>query len=285
MDTQKEVPPTRIAVSKQELPPWVLVVAILCLEFAFLLLTFAFLDPWRLWWWVGTAAATALAWHLYKKFSHGPREWDRITYLELRDGKIALVPGRKDRGLGYTTVEASFPTGSVLEYHVETADAYFAGDHGHVSNLSVWVVPPTGKKEKLRDFAYSVSPKIMAANLRNHGIPFRAVAIYDGENGEHCESEITARFAQGHADSKKRAPTAILLGSCNLWLGVLAGCFAHSGAEIIGIGVVGYILVSIVALRSASSRKSAILATMARAPMFAAGYAFVVIAVWYLIPR
>jgi hypothetical protein len=185
-----EALPIRIALGRQELPLAVLLAMMLLAELAFVFLVCVTARPRELLWWILLSAVIALTWLLWK-YCHGGRDWNRTPHLELHGGRIAFVPSRRLRQLGYATKEAPFPEGCWVEYCLETGDYHFAGDHGQSLKASLWVAGPAGGRQELWNSAPRANAKILADNLVNAGIPFRAVTIYDGERGEHTEKDVT----------------------------------------------------------------------------------------------
>ena len=204
--TEVRALPTRIPVGRQVLPLKVIFGLIFLAELAFAFLVFAALRPHQVLWWILLSVVAILVWSLWK-YTHRDQDWDRTPHLELHDGRIAFVPSRRMRQMGYATTESSFPKGSGVEYRIETGDHYFAGDHGQRLRSSLWIVGPTGAKQELLNFAVEVIGKHIAANLANSGIPFRAVKIYDGERGEHTETDVTALYTQ---DSRATASPSFI---------------------------------------------------------------------------
>lgn len=150
--------PRRIAVSNAMSPAPEFFLIFVFGELGLLAIVFLFvawLRGFSLWWFAACVliVLTPLGWLLYRRHIRNQHDWDRVTFLELRDERIALVPSRKMRGLGYTTVEAPFPLGARLEYRWETGDRYFTGDHGMTLRWSLWAVDPTGSSWQLREFA------------------------------------------------------------------------------------------------------------------------------------
>jgi hypothetical protein len=276
--------PTRVAVGTQTLPFTVVLLLLVVAELTFAFIVFAVVRPEPIWWLLsgGTIAAGCI---FFGKFAYGRRDWDRTTHLELGDGKVTFVPSRNMRVMGHAAVEASFPIGGILEYHVETGDRYFTGDHGQFLRASLWIAGPGGTKHRLLNDVVAVNPKTMATNLRNEGIPFRVIKIYDSETGEHVESDVTASYAQARDNVAERTAFGILMGTSNLWLGVMAALFFHKIWPVVAIGIVGYFLISIATLRSKTFKRTALVHVATVLPIYAAGYAFAVIAVWYLFRR
>ena len=261
---------------------WVVLSLIFCAELAFIFAVPAIKLPGHPEWWIAVGLPIAIGWYLYRQYAHGPRDWDRVNHFELRDGKIAFIPSRRMRQMGYESAGASFPMDAGVEFHIETGDRYLTGDHGQCLNRSIWVVQPTGTKQKLLDFAVEVNPRMMADNLSRCGIPLRVIKIYDGQDGQHVETDVTGTYMQPAKKARARRPLSILLGTSSLWLGLLAGFSFHRLEYVIAIGLAGFAVMSILALRSAGSKRAALIQLLTTIPSYAAGYAFAVIAAWYL---
>lgn len=187
--------------------------------------------------------------------------------------------------MGYAPSEAPFPAGSSLEYQIETGDRYFTGDHGQFLKASLWLAEPNGMKRKLLNYMVGLKLKTMATNLSAAGISFRVVKIYDGQIGEHVESDVTARYTQASDDAQYRTALGILIGTSNLWLGVMSALFFHEVEPVIVIGVIGYSLVSIATFCSKRSRRAALVQVATTIPLYAAGYALAVLAAWHIFRR
>jgi hypothetical protein len=135
----------------------------------------------------------------------------------------------------------------------------------------------------MREFADEFRTRVAAVNLRNAGIPFRIIKVYDGQEGEHTETDITAQRLQ--ASRRSRPPIRILLGTSNWWLGILASVLTHNIVYVAVTGVVGFSAMVIVALRSRTSKGSSLVHVATLIPSYAGGYAFAVVAVWYIFKR
>lgn len=237
-------------------------------------------------WWFLSGVAIAVVCVVVGVFAYGPRNWDRTPHLELRDGTIAFVPSRRMRVMGYVTAETLFPTSSILEYRIETGDRYFTGDRDQLLRTSLWIAESNGTKQRLlSDVGGWVNPKTMATNLPEAGIPFRVVKVYDSETGEHLESNVTARYTQPRDNASKRMAYRILIGTSNLWLGVTCALVFHEVGSVVAIGVVSYFLISIATMYSKTSKRTTLVQVATMIPVYAAGYAFAVIAVWYFFRR
>ena len=143
---------------------------------------------------------------------------------------------------------------------------YFDGDHSQPLGRTLWVIEPDGGRSLLASgFVLYMSLTVAARNLNKRGIPFRAVSFYEGKDAQVVEKEISiprsgARF------------TRLFLGFSNCWLGILAGAFIHSLTQIIAIGAIAFVILAIIALRSAASKRVASLAIASTLFTYAAGY-------------
>ncbi len=284
--------PRRMAVSNAMSPAPEFFLIFVFGELAFLAIVFLFvawLRGFSLWWFAASVliVLTPLGWLLYRRHIRNQHDWDRVTFLEFRDERIALVPSRKMRGLGYTTAEAPFPLGARLECHIETGDRYFSGDHGQFLQRSLWVVEPTGAKWRVRDFSVELNYRIVAANLQNAGIPFRIVKVYDGEKGEHMETDVTVERIQASTKAGKKGLVIGLIGTSGLWLGALAGALVHNGRYVIAIGVLGYAAIAIatIAIPTKIARRTALIQLVTLIPSYAGGYAVMAILVRHMFHR
>lgn len=277
--------PTRVAVGSQALPFSIVLLLLILAHAAFAFIVFAVMRSHEPLWWLLSGIAIAVSCILLGEFAYGRRNWDRTPHFELRNGRVAFVPSRQMRQMGYVPTEAPFPMGGSLEYHIETGDQYFMGDHGQILKASLWITEPNGTKRQLLNDATGVRPKTLATNLSAAGISFRVVKIYDGQTGEHVESDVTARYTQASDDTQERTALGILIGTSNLWLGVISALCFHEAAPVIAIGVIGYSLISIAILCSKTSKRVALVKIATTIPLYAAGYLFAVIAVWYIFRR
>ena len=182
--------PTRVAVSSQALPFAVVLLLLVCAELTLASIFFAVVRRQEPFWWLLSGSAIGVGCFLWGAFAYGGRNWDRTTHLEIRDGRVAFVPSRRLRLKGYVTTDAPFPAGGILEYHIETGDHYFTGDHGQFLRASLWVAEANGTKQRLMTDVVGVNLKTTATNLAGAGIPFRVVKVYDSESGEHVESNV-----------------------------------------------------------------------------------------------
>ena len=235
-------------------------------------------------WWFGTGLATLSIWMVIWRELHRERDWDDITYIELGDGAVTYMPSRKmRRQQGLPTAKAAFPFGSGLECHIATGDRYFTGDHGQRLLTSLWITWPDGTRHSLLSDVIDLNLRTTASNLRRSGIPFTVIKVYDGQEGEHTETDITAQYVQ--ASSRSRTPISILLGTSSLWLGAVAAALTHNVLSVVAIGVLGFATVVTVTLRSKTSKSSALVHVASALPSYAAGYALAVVAIWYIFKR
>ena len=208
-----------------------------------------------------------------------------VAFLEWRDGNIIFVPDRRMRSLGYTVSEVPFPTGAQLEYHVETGDRYFTGDHGQVLRRSLWVIEPTGAQQQILDSANYLNLRTTATNLQRANIPFRVIRVYDGQEGEHSEAEMTADYIQSSAKSWKSGLVAILIGTSSLWLGAVAGALVRNNSIVIAIGIVGYAVLAIPTMLLNTSKRTALIQIVSSISTYAAGYTSVFFVTRYTLHR
>jgi len=183
---------------------------------------------------------------------------------------------------GDAAVEAPFPLGSQLECHIDTADLYAAGDHGMVLQRSLWVARPDGKKQQLTGRATELNLTRMTSNLSKSGVPFRVVKTYDGMEGKHTETDVTADYTSASGKTWKQGLVGLLIGTSGLWLGLVAGILVHKVAPAIAIGLAGWVFFGVVRLHTSMSKRSALIQPATILPSYAGGYAFAVIAVWYI---
>jgi hypothetical protein len=257
--------------------------ALLYISFIVALLSFVFVlkQPQELGGWLVTGVAIVSAWALIYRNLHHQRDWDGITYIQLQDETIAYIPSRMMRRQGCAVASAPFPAGSGLECHIATGDRYFTGDRGQMLLKSLWVVQPDGTRHNLLSDVIDLNLRTMLTNLHNRGTSFRVIKLYDGQAGEHSETDITDQYIR---PSRQRR-TPILLGTSGLWLGVLASVLSHSAVYVSGIGVLGFTTMAVFSLHSETSRRSALVHVVTLIPSYAAGYAFAVVAVWYIFKR
>lgn len=277
--------PTRVAVGSQSLPFSMLLLLIILAYTAFAFLIFAALRPEETFWWLLSGITVAVVCVCWGAFAYERRNWDRTPHLELGNGLIAFVPSRRMRQMGNKRAESPYPTGCTLEYHIETGDMYFTGDHSQSLNASLWIAEPNGMKRQLLNHVPGVRPETMATNLSAAEISFRVVKIYDGQTGEHVESDVTAHYAQASHNAPKRTALGIFIGTSNLWLGVISAVLFHRVEPVVAIGVIGYSVIAIATLRSKTSKRAALVQAATTIPLYAAGYALAVVAVWYLFRR
>jgi hypothetical protein len=195
------------------------------------------------------------------------------------------MPNRKMRSMGHETKEARFPTDGILEFHIETGDRYFAGDRDQFLRASLWITDSNGTEQRLLTDVVGVNLKTMASNLLALGTAFRVVKVYDGQSGEHVESNVTARYTQTHDNVSKQTAFGILLGTMNLWLGVISAVIFREVGPVVAIGVVSCFLISSATVYLKRSKRTALVEVATMIPLYAAGYTFAVIAVWYVFRR
>jgi len=164
---------------------------------------------------------------------------------------------------------------------IETGDLYFAGDRAQFLRASLWIADSNGAKQKLLTDVVGVNLKTTATNLLAAGIPFRVLKTYDGEGGEHIESNVTDRYTQPHDNVSKRTALGILIGTMNLWLGLISALIFREVGPVVAIGVVSCFLISFATVYLKRSKRTAVVEVATMIPLYAAGYAFAVIAVWY----
>lgn len=278
----RDGPSTRIGIADQDLSLAALILLLACAEFTFGFIVLAFVRRHDPIWWLLTGIGIAIGCALVGEFAYGPRNWDRTTHLELRDERVSFVPSRKLRSMGHETTEARFPTGAILEYHIETGDRYFVGDRDQVLRASLWIAEPNGTKQQLLTDLVGVNPKTMASNLLAVGIPFSVVKTYDSQSGEHVESTVTPRYTQPRDDASKRTAFGILIGTTNVWLGVMSAFIFHEVGPVVAIGVLSCFLIVFASVYSKPSKPTALVQLATMIPLYVAGYAFAVITVWYL---
>ena len=204
----------------------------------------------------------------------------------MHEGRIAFLPSQRMHQIaGDVRVEAPFPVGSRLECHIDTADLYVTGDNGMVLQRSLWAARPDGTKQQLVGRTTELNLMRMTSNLSDAGIPFRVVKIYDGMEREHTETDVTGDYSSTSGKTWKHGLVAFLEGTSSLWLGLVAGILVHKVAPAIAIGVAGCVFLGVVRLRTSMSKRSALIQVATVLPSYAAGYAFAVIAVWYIFKR
>ena len=240
--------------------------------------------PRELVWWFATSLAILSAWTLIRRQLRRDRDWDDITYIELGDGAVTYVPNRKmRREQGLATAKASFPLGSSLECQIATGDRYFTGDHGERLLTSLWIVQPDGTRHCLLSDVIDVNLQTTVTNLRRAGLPFPVIKVYDGQEGEHTETDVTGRYLQ--TSRRSRTPISILLGTSSLWMGAVAAGLTRNVVYVAAIGVLSFVTTAVVGLRSTASKRSALLNVATLIPSYAGGYALAVVAVWYIFKR
>lgn len=287
MDAADRSTPTRIAISRQMIPLWVVVMLTVLLELALFFIIGAVVRPRESLRWIAiTIVVIAITYLTYRKYAHSRRDWDRTVYVELRDGKIVLVPDRRMRWNGYAAAEAHFPIGASLEYRIETGDRYFTGDHGQVLRYSLWVIEPTGIRQQLLNSAAYLNLRTAAANLETARVPFRIIKVYDGQEGEHTEADVTAEGIQASTKAWSVGLVAVVTATSSLWLGAIVGAMVHNWGYVIAIGLVGYAAIAVATiLLSKNSPRAALIQVATLIPTYAAGYAVVTLVVRHLFNR
>jgi hypothetical protein len=271
---------SRIVIGKEPFRMLTMMVLILCIPLALIFAMVPFKRPDEPGWWLLSSVIAALAVYVCWRDIRGKDDWDRCSYLEIQGGSIEFVPSKAKQSLGASSTKAPFPEGATLEYQRETGDRYFTGDHGIYLAGSLWIVAQSGAKQKLLDLI-GIFPRTMLLNLKQAGIPCRAVNIYNGQDGEHTEIDITPQYAE--SAGRKGSPFwGVLLGTSSMWLGVIAAILVRNSLYVIGIGVLGYIALVAIQMRWSPSKRSAAVDLLATIPSFAGGYAIAVIAVWYI---
>ena len=202
--------------------------------------------------------------------------WDpyrRTPSVSLRDGRIKFVPGRGTQGQ-FPVKDAAFPVGARLEFRAQKGDRYFGGDHSQYLGASLWVVEPGGSRTLLADgFVLYMSLTVAARNLKKHGIPFRAVSFYEGEDRNVIEKEISIE------KSGVRFTMGLILGMSNFWVGAIAGAFIRSLGQIMALGAFAFAILAIITLRSAASKRVASVGIASTLITYAAGYVVAVVLV------
>lgn len=200
--------------------------------------------------------------------------WDpyrRTPSVSFRNEKIRFLPGSGTH-TEFDVKEAAFPAGARLEYRVQKGDMYFDGDHSQSLGRTLWVIQPDGTRTLLASgFVLYISLNVAFKNLKKGGIPFRAVSFYEGKDGQVVEKEISIQ------QSGVRLSIGLWLALSNLWLGLIAGAFIHSVAQIIAIGAFAFVVLAVITLISAASKRSAFVAIASRLFTYAAAYAVVVV--------
>ncbi len=206
--------------------------------------------------------------------------WDpfrRTPSVSFRNGKIAFLPGPGTKR-EFNIKETSFLSGARLEYRIKKEDMFFDGDHSQSVSRSLWVIAPDGTRSLLADgFILYMSLTVAAKNLGRRKIPFRAVSFYEGERGQMVEKEIKI------PRSGAWFTTALILVFSDLWLGAIAGAFIRNVNEIIAVGVFAFVVIAIITLRSAASKRAASVSLVLRLFTYGAGYSVSVVFVRFLL--
>ncbi len=147
-------------------------------------------------WWFGTFLAILSIWAIIWRELHRETDCDGTTYIVLDDGAVTYMPSRKMRSQGLPTAKAAFPVGSALECRMANGDRYLTSDHGQKLLTSLWIIWPDGTRHSLLSDVIDLNLKTATSNLRRSGVPFRVIKVYDGQEGEHTETDVTARYVQ-----------------------------------------------------------------------------------------
>jgi hypothetical protein len=228
---------SRIVIGTDFLHLLTVIVLLLCIPLAIIFAMGAVKRPEEPVWWLLTGVIVVIAAYVCWRDIKSKDDWDRNSYLEIQGGGINFVPSREKSRLGYPSAKAPFPEGATLEYRRETGDHYFTGDHGDYVGGSLWIVGQSGEKQKLLD-SIGVFARTMVLNLNQAGIQCRAINIYNGQDGEHTETDITAQYAES-ARCKESPFWGVLLGTSSMWLGGIAAILIRDSGYVIGIGVPG----------------------------------------------
>jgi hypothetical protein len=189
----------------------------------------------------------------------------------MQDGTLKFLPGRGADDQ-FEATAAPFPPGSRIEYRIQKGDMYFEGDRSQTLGRTLWAVTADGTQKRLASgFVLYISLAVASRNLGNFGIPFRVVSVYGKPNGDKVETEIPL------SRSRIGFPAALLVGTSNLWLGVIAGLFVREVQYLVGIGLLAVTLIAITRVYSAASHRAAFLHLVSMLPMYAAGYALAVV--------
>lgn len=154
----------------------------------------------------------------------------------------------------------------------------FNRDHGQVLRLSLWVAQPDGAKKVLISEYARINAKFALERLRKEGIPLRIIKVYDSQDGEHTEIDVTEEYSRRGNISL----LAVLLGSSSLWLGALAGALVHQVDYVVMIGILGFVVFSIISIFYSSAKPTARIVRAATIlPSYAAGYAVAAVVARY----
>ena len=98
--------------------------------------------------------------------------------------------------------------------------------------------------------------------------------MYDGEKGEHVETDITPTVAR----QRRLLPVGmILVGTSSLWLGALAGFFVQDIWTVSALGTAAFTILAVATICSSPSKRTALLKLIATLPSYAGGYAVAVV--------
>ncbi|HYE26593.1 MAG TPA: hypothetical protein VEG32_15480 [Clostridia bacterium] len=201
------------------------------------------------------------------------RDWSTVPILEIRGGRLTALPAPA-YNFGLDKAEVAFSPGSRLECRIETGDAFFDNDRAQQLRTTLWMVESSGVHTMLPGDFSGVDPTIAVANLsRAAGIELRIVRVYDGQHGEHEETDVTAE-----ALSRRRWPALKLLaGSSSLWLGCLAGASVRSIGLTAAIGIAAFALIASFELLHSDSKRARVILLATTLPSYAVGYVLAVI--------
>lgn len=205
--------------------------------------------------------------------------WKRFPFIELHNGKVTFLPS-KSMCDTFAITEAAFPTGAYLEYRIETGDRYVDGDRGQALGRSLWVVEPDGTRKVLaHGFVLYINLGRAALNLKDSGIPFKVMKVYDGPQGQRVETETTVNT------SHFRLPPALLIGTSSLWLGAVAGIFIRNVWPVVAVGIVAFTVLAIATMHAGASKRLVFFPLISLLPTYAAGYALAVVLARYFMNR
>lgn len=202
--------------------------------------------------------------------------WDpfhRTPSLLVKNGRVKFIPGTGTYG-EFDQREADFPSGARLEYRVQKGDRFFDGDHSQALGRALWVLAPDGSKSLLASgFVLYMSLAVAARNLKEQGIFLRAVSFYEGKDGKVVEQEISI------PKQRVLSTAGLLLGLSGVWLGVLAGIFIHSLAEIIAVGAIAFAIRALIEMRFAFSKRVSFVTIASMLFTYTANYSAVIVLV------
>jgi hypothetical protein len=201
------------------------------------------------------------------------RDWSTVPFLDL-DGERMRIRAAGRFNPGKAPVEVPFPRGSHLEYHNQYGDLVFDNDGGQHLGYVLKVIRSDRTKSSIEmGYITGIQPNVAAENLQKHGIGFHLIRDYDGQHGEHSETELTAQSSAG-----KYPGLQLLLGTSSIWLGFIAGWFVRSLGITILIGVTGFVLVTLFLLLTSNSRRATVVHLLLAIPSYGLTYAAVTFA-------